>query len=86
MKLNDIYYLQVVTKPLQRTQEGATATPASADQQQLTLIKLGNELHGPVDEMMINKSQITLTEKLRSDSKVVQAINEWKKQATTPAK
>ncbi|MEK7167960.1 MAG: hypothetical protein AAB791_03085 [Patescibacteria group bacterium] len=76
--LRDIYYLQVVEKPLQRTQEGEAA--ASGTQQELTLIKLGNELHGPVDEMVINPDQVLLTEKLKSDSRVVQAINNYLEQ------
>lgn len=73
--LRDIYYLQVVEKPLQRTQEGEV--PASGTQQELTLIKLGNELHGPVDEMVINPDQVLLTERLKNDSRVVQAINSY---------
>ncbi|MEI6288384.1 MAG: hypothetical protein WCP18_02235 [bacterium] len=72
--LADIYYLQVVNKPLQSTQEGTAATN---QQQELTLIKLGNELHGPVDEMNINRDQVLLTEKLKKDSRVVQAINNY---------
>ncbi len=76
LTLKDIYYLQVVTKPLQRTQEGATATNQQT-QQELTLIKLGNEIHGPTDAMTINQDQILLTEKLKDDSRVVQAINKY---------
>ncbi len=76
--LVDIYYLQVVQKPLQQTQQGGTPTAADqAASQELTLIKLGNELHGPTDAMTINRDQILLTEKLKKDSKVVQAINTY---------
>lgn len=85
LTLSDIYYLQVVTKPLQTTQQGATAT-ADNTQQELTLIKLGNEIHGPADRMVINRDKIVLTEKLKSDSRVVKAIStyvdEQKKAAT----
>src|SRR3989339_431897 len=70
--LNNIYYIQVVEKPLQMTQEGDTT---SGQQQELTLFKLGNELHGPQDEMVINRDHIMLTEKLKDDSRVVEAIN-----------
>lgn len=73
LTLTDIYYLQVVTKPLQTTQQGTAAT-ADSTQQELTLIKLGNEIHGPTDRMVINRDQILLTEKLKNDSRVVQAI------------
>lgn len=71
--LTDIYYLQVVTKPLQQSQE----TPPANQQQELTLAKLGNELHGPVDRMIINRDQILLTEELKEDSKVVTAITAY---------
>lgn len=74
--LNDIYYLQVVDQPLQRTQEGETEVGGQV-QQELTLIKLGNELHGPTDQMIINRDHILLTEKLRRDSRVVQAIEDY---------
>ena len=77
VSLSDIYYLQVVQKPLQQTQQGGTATTDQTASQELTLIKLGNELHGPTDAMTINRDQILLTEKLKKDSKVVQAINTY---------
>lgn len=73
--IDNIYYLQVVNKPLQRTQEGQPV--GTETQQELTLIKLGNELHGPTDRMMINREHVLLTEKLRDDSRVVQAINQY---------
>jgi len=77
VSLSDIYYLQVVQKPLQQTQQGGTATADQTASQELTLIKLGNELHGPTDAMTINRDQILLTEKLKKDSKVVQAISTY---------
>lgn len=76
--LKDIYYLQVVEKPLQRTQEGEAIDAGT--QQELTLIKLGNELHGPADEMVINPDHVLLTERLKKDSRVVQAINNYLEQ------
>jgi len=78
LTLGNIYYLQVVSKPLQTTQQGDTAANQQA-QQELTLIKLGNELHGPVDQMTINRDHVLLTEKLKKDSRVVQAINSYLK-------
>jgi len=78
LTLSDIYYLQVVTKPLQRTEEGGTGSTASQQtQQELTLIKLGNEIHGPTDSMLINRDQILLTEQLKSDSRVVTTITKY---------
>ncbi|OGY50625.1 MAG: hypothetical protein A2951_01920 [Candidatus Buchananbacteria bacterium RIFCSPLOWO2_01_FULL_56_15] len=82
--LHDIYYLQVVTQPLQRSQEGDTAAPQQQEQR-LTLIKLGNELHGPRDEMIINRDQMVLLEDLKDDSRVVQAINDYVNGQQQPA-
>lgn len=73
--LADIYYLQVVTVPLQRTQEGADTDQQT--QQELKLIKLGNELHGPADAMVINRDHILLVEKLKDNSRVVEAISDY---------
>lgn len=66
--LEKIYYLQT-SGPLQ----------AGGDQQaqDLALVKLGSELHGPTDAMMINRDQILFIETLKSDSKVVKAIEQF---------
>ena len=66
--LRDIYYLRV-------TQALQPSNPA----QQVNLVKLGGELHGPEDEMRINKDQILFIEDLKNDSQVVAAIKEFKK-------
>ncbi|MEK7618196.1 MAG: hypothetical protein AAB410_03540 [Patescibacteria group bacterium] len=82
----DIFYLQVVQPPLQGQQD--QNQPAVAQPQpQISLVKLGNELHGPVDEMKINREHILFFEDLRSDGQVVQAINNYKANppGTTPA-
>lgn len=59
-----------------------TATPAAAVGQQLknqlTLIKLGAEIHGPTDSIRINRDQILFVETLKDDSKVVKAINDYR--------
>lgn len=84
MILEDIYYLQV-SEPLQQVPpEGTAAQP------QLSLVKLGNELHGPRDYMKINSRQILFVEELKADSRVVEAITSYKaggapKQPSAPA-
>ncbi len=70
--LRDIYYLQV-TQPLQRS--GSEQNQPSGE---LSLVKLGNELHGPEDEMRINYQHVLFIENLKPDSKVVQAIENYK--------
>jgi len=78
--LEDIYYLQV-TRPLQQTQEGQEqANP----QGELSLVKLGNELHGPTDAMHINRDQILFIEDLKDDSNVFQAITNYKNGQNPP--
>jgi len=88
--MSDIYYLQVVQPPLQGQQQPGEAAPAA--QPSISLVKLGNELHGPVDEMHISRAQILFYEDLKSDGQVVKAIDAYKAnpsggaQPTTPAK
>jgi hypothetical protein len=70
VNLKDIYYLQV-TKDLQPA-EGNT------EQNELSLVKLGNELHGPEDQMRINRAHILFIEDLKPEGKVVRAIQKYK--------
>jgi hypothetical protein len=72
--LKDIYYLQV-TQPLQTSGENQAQAKT---QNELSLVKLGNELHGPQDEMRINAEHVLFIEDLKSDSRVVKAITNYK--------
>ncbi len=72
--LTDIYYLQVEQQ--QGLQPDTSATTPT-QQPKLTLIKLGNELHGPQDAMSINRDHVLFVEDMKSDSKVVQAIEDY---------
>lgn len=80
--LKDIYYLQVnQSQNLQsgdQAQQQAAAAAAAANPE-LSLVKLGNELHGPADSMQINRQQILFFEDLKDDGKVAQAIASYKK-------
>ena len=71
--IRDIYYLQV-RQPLQQAIEGQ----AIPQQPELSLVKLGNELHGPFDEMRINRDHILFIEDLKDSGKVVEAIKSHK--------
>jgi sRNA-binding regulator protein Hfq len=87
--LSDIYYLQVVQKqPIQGTpSQPGQAAQQQQPQQEISLVKLGNELHGPVDEMHINKDQVLFYEDLKQDGSVVSAILKDKAdKAAAPAK
>jgi len=77
LKLNDIYYLQVTPVLQTGTPGDLEGQPTQQQQQQLSLVKLGNELHGPVDEMFINREHVLFIEDLKEDGRVVQAIKDY---------
>jgi len=76
VKLSDIYYLQVQ----QSVQPDNKSSSSDKDQSQVSLAKLGSELHGPEDNMYISRQQVLFWENLKNDGKVVQAINSYKQQ------
>lgn len=76
VKCSDIYYLQVQ----QNVQPADNKDNKSTDQSQVSLAKLGSELHGPEDSMYISRQQVLFWENLKNDGKVVQAINSYKQQ------
>jgi len=67
----DIYYLQV--------QQSVQPADKNANPQ-VSLAKLGSELHGPEDHMRINRDQILFWENLKDDSKVVETIKKNQEQ------
>lgn len=69
--LTDVYYLQI-SEDLSQLQ--------AEDVSNVRLIKLGGELHGPTDEMKINRDHIILIEDLRADSNIVEAIKQYQDQ------
>lgn len=77
LKLTDIYYLQV-QQSVQPAGGDKDSTPAQTSPN-VSLAKLGSELHGPEDVMYINRDQVLFWENLKDDSKVVTAIKENKK-------
>ncbi len=72
-ELTDIFYVRVenAVQP-DTTQQGAA-------QQNISLAKLGNELHGPEDAMYISRDKVLFWENLKDDGQVVTAITEFKK-------
>lgn len=53
---------------------------SSSSNNAYTLIKLGCELHGPEDQMVINQSQVYFWENLKSNGQVTQKIDQYYKQ------
>lgn len=73
VKLTDIYYLQAQdqVQPKENAED-------NKNDSNLTLIKLGKELHAPADEMNINREQVLFWENIEKDGKVMKAIEEYK--------
>lgn len=71
LNMSNIYYLRVN----QQVQPGQQAT-----QNDVSLVKLGCELHGPVDLMTVNRDQVTFWENLKEDGQVAKAVAEYVKQ------
>jgi hypothetical protein len=69
--VTDIYYLRVNQQV--QPKEGEQA------QQDISLVKLGCELHGPTDQMLINRDQVVFWENLKTDGQVAKAVEEYKK-------
>ena len=68
--LSEIFYLQV-GQTIQPIDGNASANP------DINLVKLGGELHGPTDEMRINRDHIILIEDLRENSNLVTSIKNY---------
>ena len=65
--LNNIYYLQTAS----------TDTTKAASSNNISLVKLGCELHRPSDTMIINRDQVTFWENLQSDGQVAKAVADF---------
>jgi len=65
--LNNIYYLQTAS----------TGTTQAATSNNISLVKLGCELHRPSDTMVINRDQVTFWENLQTDGQVAKAVADF---------
>jgi len=71
MTLEHIYYLS--NGSFDKTTQQTSGTNVS-------LVKLGNELHKPQDKMIIERKNVTFWENLKSDGEVTKAITNYEKQ------
>lgn len=71
VRVGDIYYLRVNQQVQPKQGEQA--------QQDISLVKLGCELHGPDDQMLINREQVVFWENLKTDGQVAKAVEQYKK-------
>lgn len=72
VRVDDIYYLRV-NQTVQPNQQNNQANDVS-------LVKLGCELHGPQDQMVINREQVIFWENLKADGQVAKAVAVFKQQ------
>lgn len=68
VKLEDIYYLHA-QDPLQ--------VGSNTEKKKFSVVKLGDELHGPEDMMFINKEKILFYENMKESSKISEAIKKY---------
>lgn len=72
LRISNIYYLRV-NQQVQPDQANAN------NANDISLVKLGCELHGPEDSMVVNREQVIFWENLKSDGQVTKAIDEYVK-------
>jgi hypothetical protein len=72
LSMSGIYYLRV-NQQVQPNQ-------SSNNSNDISLVKLGCELHGPQDNMVINREQVIFWENLKDDGQVAKAVKTYKEQ------
>lgn len=74
VRLTNVYYLRVNSQGQDATQQNQAS---SSDD--VSLAKLGCELHGPQDQMVINRDEITFWENLKdkNNSQVTKAVEDY---------
>ena len=77
LTLNNVYYL-TTNQQVQPT-SGTSSTSSNANSQ-VSLVKLGCELHAPQDRMTINRDQVTFWENLKDSGQVATAVKQYKQQ------
>lgn len=70
--LTNIYYLQTANQ--------GQAQANTANNSNVSLVKLGCELHEPYDKMVINRDQVTFWENLQQSGQVATAVKTFEKQ------
>jgi len=68
--LQNIYYLQ--------SSNNSSSSSSSSTSNNVTLIKLGCELHAPYDQMVINMSQVSFWENIQNGGQVGKGISQLK--------
>lgn len=72
LKLTEVFYLQ--SKDATNTNDPQTTTNDSTN---VELIKLGSEVHGPEDAMIVSRDQVLFFENLKTDGTVAKSIEKY---------
>lgn len=78
-KLTDVFYIQA-QEAESENKESENPQQTSNQSTDIRLIKLGSEVHGPEDEMIISKDQVLFFENLKKDGKVSDSITKYNNQ------
>ncbi|HUA13525.1 MAG TPA: hypothetical protein VL989_03440 [Candidatus Sulfotelmatobacter sp.] len=73
--LTNIFYLQT-----NNSSGSSSSSSSSSSSNNVTLVKLGCELHMPYDQMVINASEVTFWENLQSNGQVAKAVATWQRE------
>ena len=77
--LNDKYFVVTDIYYLQAANNNSSSSNSSNTSNNVTLVKLGCELHEPYDQMVINSSQVTFWENLQDGGQVAKAVSTFQK-------
>ncbi len=76
MRLTDVFYIQSNPGDDESTAEAPETESANSGSMQL--VKLGEEVHAPEDEIMINREHVLFYENIRPEGRVSQLIKDYK--------
>ncbi len=79
-KLTDVFYIQASDTNSETDTESQNPQETSEQSTDIRLIKLGSEVHGPDDAMIISKDQVLFFENLKKDGKVTDSIIKFNQQ------
>lgn len=78
--LNNKYFVVTNIYYLQQTNNNNSGNGSSNAGNNVTLVKLGCELHEPYDQMVINSDQVTFWENLQDNGQVAKAVKTFQQQ------
>ncbi|HEY1646146.1 MAG TPA: hypothetical protein VGF75_07350 [Candidatus Saccharimonadales bacterium] len=78
-KLNDNYLVLTNIFYLQTNSSSTSSTTTSTTPTSVSLVKLGCEIHAPLDQMIINRDSVTFWENLSPSGQVAKAVATWEK-------